>query len=105
MGTPASAGDTNASRAWIGAPAPWQLPTHSGTDNEGEGMVLADLDTGINHANSSFDATGAEDGYVAADPGTARFGVCDSSNTSQAAMKPSFFACNNKLIGAYTYTL
>jgi subtilisin family serine protease len=107
VGLPATVGDTNASRAWINAPTVWQLQTTTstgGTDNEGEGMVLADLDTGINHANSSFAATGPKDGYVVADPGSKRFGVCDTSNTAQHGQEPTFFACNNKLIGAYTYT-
>jgi subtilisin family serine protease len=103
VGMPAAAGDTNASRAWINAPVVWQLPTN-GTDNEGEGIVFADLDTGINHANASFAETGGLDGYTAHDPGSLRFGVCDNSNASQHPLKPSFFTCNKKLIGAYTYT-
>ncbi|HEX7966440.1 MAG TPA: S8 family serine peptidase [Gammaproteobacteria bacterium] len=103
IGTPAAGTDTNASRDWIGAPAVWQLPTN-GTDNEGEGVVLADLDTGINSANASFHATGPRDNYVAADPGGLRFGVCDSGNAGQSPLKPSFFQCNDKLLGGYTYT-
>ncbi|HEU5399109.1 MAG TPA: S8 family serine peptidase [Gammaproteobacteria bacterium] len=100
VGDPASASDTNASRAWVNAPGVWVL------GSEGEGIVVADVDTGINDANSSFAATGPLDGYVAANPlGTGNFlGVCDPSNTSQHSKKPSFFACNDKLIGAYTYT-
>lgn len=100
---PATAGDTNASRAWVNAPKVWVLPTHSGTDNEGEGMVLADLDTGINHANSSFDGVGALDGYTALDPTGVRFGVCDPTNASQNSLSTPL-TCNDKLIGAYSYT-
>jgi len=102
VGMPAAAGDTNASRAWVNAPTVWQLPTN-GTDNEGEGVVLADLDTGINHANASFAATGALDGYAALDPGSLRFGVCDPGNTKQHAYSTPL-TCNDKLIGAYSYT-
>ncbi|MGE5626367.1 MAG: S8 family serine peptidase [Bacillota bacterium] len=101
---PASATDTNASRSWISAPAVWQTSSGSLTDTEGEGLVLADLDTGINHANSSFKATGPKDGYTTADPGSLRFGVCDGGNATQSVQKPFFFSCNDKLIGAYTYT-
>ncbi|HLW74331.1 MAG TPA: S8 family serine peptidase, partial [Gammaproteobacteria bacterium] len=102
--TPASAADTNASRSWIKAPTVWQVPTTSSQDNEGEGIVVADVDTGINSENSSFAATGPKDVYIASDPGNLRFGVCDSSNRSQYSQRPSFFKCNDKLIGAYTYT-
>jgi subtilisin family serine protease len=100
---PATAADTNASRVWINAPKVWVLPTHSGTDNEGEGMVLADLDTGINHANLSFADSATLDGYTALDPTGVRFGVCDASNASQHGFSTPL-TCNDKLIGAYSYT-
>lgn len=99
---PASAGDTNASRAWIAAPGVWALPSN-GADDEGEGVVLADLDTGINHANSSFAAKGPLDGYVAVDRNSVRLGVCDPNNAAQHALSTPL-TCNNKLIGAYSYT-
>ncbi|HET6724886.1 MAG TPA: S8 family serine peptidase [Gammaproteobacteria bacterium] len=100
----ATAGDTAASRAWINAPAVWQTPP--GLDTEGEGIVVASVDTGINFAASSFAATGPVDGYVVQNPlGSGHYlGVCDPTNTDQAAKKPGFFDCNDKLIGAYTYT-
>lgn len=104
VGMPAAAANTNASRDWINAPVVWQLPTHAGADNEGEGIVFADLDTGINQGNSSFAQTGPRDGYVAQDPGGLRFGVCNPADSTQAPKKPGFFSCNDKLIGAYTYT-
>lgn len=102
VGDPASASDTNASRAWIGAPGVWG----AAPGTEGEGIVVADVDTGINDANSSFLAKGPLDDYAAVNPlGTGNFlGVCDPSNSSQSSKKPLFFACNDKLIGAYTYT-
>ncbi|HET8552774.1 MAG TPA: S8 family serine peptidase [Gammaproteobacteria bacterium] len=105
----AQATDTGASRAWIDTTAVWALPTattDAGPDTEGEGIVVADIDTGINSANDSFAAMGPVDGYAVQDPlGSGHYlGVCDPTNTDQAAKKPSFFACNDKLIGAYTYT-
>lgn len=103
VGIPAAAGDTNASRGWVNAPIAWQLPTFNATDNEGEGIVAAVLDTGVNHANSSFAGTGALDGYVAKDPAGLRFGVCDTANTAQHSLSTPL-NCNNKLIGAYSYT-
>ena len=72
---------TNASRAWISAPGVWQLPSNSNPDTEGEGIVVADVDTGINDANSSFAALGPLDSYTAVNPlghGT-YLGVCGSS--------------------------
>jgi subtilisin family serine protease len=103
---PASAADTGVSRAWIGAPDLWPLPRFKGLDAEGEGVVVADIDTGINSANQSFAAVGPVDGYSAENPlGSGQYlGVCDPSNSDQAAKKPPFFHCNDKLIGAYSYT-
>ena len=102
---PASSADTDFSRNWINAPGVWPLSTDiTYNDNEGEGIVVADVDTGINSGNSSFAATGPKDSYAAVDPTTLRFGVCDSGNTAQHSLKPAFFNCNNKMIGAYTYT-
>ncbi|HET7307385.1 MAG TPA: S8 family serine peptidase [Gammaproteobacteria bacterium] len=102
----AQADDTGASRAWIDAPAVWALSTATTADTEGEGIVVADIDTGINSANDSFAAVGPVDGYAVQDPlGSGNYlGVCDPTNIDQTAKKPSFFACNDKLIGAYTYT-
>ncbi|HET7369423.1 MAG TPA: S8 family serine peptidase [Gammaproteobacteria bacterium] len=105
---PATQADTGASRAWIGAPEIWPLPTTdtgAGLDTEGEGIVVASLDTGINSGNASFAATGL-DGYTTRNPlGSGQYlGVCDPANADQAPKKPAFFNCNSKLIGAYTYT-
>ncbi|HEY1772818.1 MAG TPA: S8 family serine peptidase [Gammaproteobacteria bacterium] len=106
VATPASAGDTNTSRAWINTPVVWQIQTTAsagGTDNEGEGIVVADIDTGINDQNSSFAAVGPLDEYTAIDPGSLRFGVCDINNPGQNGLNQPV-RCNDKLIGAYTYT-
>ena len=108
---PATATDTFPSRSWIGSAQLWALPTFntgSGSDNEGEGVVVADLDTGINAANSSFAAAGA-DGYTIANPlgASSYLGVCNPANTAagQPDTYQASFPCNSKLIGAYTYTL
>lgn len=102
---PAIAANTEPSRAWIGADTVWSKQTFAGTDNEGEGMVVADLDTGVNAGNSSFKAAGL-DGYTILNPLSHFLGVCDPNNTA-SGQPNSFdgsFSCNSKLIGAYTYT-
>jgi Subtilase family/PA domain/Viral BACON domain len=117
---PGTAAYTFPSRSWIGADSVWTLPTFNTgvgatpNDNEGEGIVVADLDTGINAANSSFAADGP-DGYSISDPlGSNNYlGVCDPNNASDGTLVSgsppqayqSGFPCNNKLIGAYTYTI
>ncbi|MGH8378704.1 MAG: S8 family serine peptidase, partial [Gammaproteobacteria bacterium] len=112
---PATAANTFPSRSWIGADQVWALPTFNtgvagatGNDNEGEGVVVADIDTGINAANSSF-AASAADSYTIPNllGGTNYLGVCDPNNTASGqpdTYQPNF-PCNSKLIGAYTYTL
>lgn len=111
---PAVSADTEPSRAWIGSDAVWSKPTFatgvagaSGNDNEGEGMVVADLDTGVNALNSSFAAAGL-DNYTIPNPlGTNNYlGVCNPANTApgQPNSHDASFSCNSKLIGAYTYT-
>lgn len=113
---PASASDTFYSRSWIGAPAVWADKTYSNLDNEGEGIVVADVDTGINSGNLSFAALGPKDNFTTLDPlGSGNYlGVCDSHNASDGTLADatnypqtyqSGFPCNSKLIGAYTYTL
>lgn len=115
-GIPAGATDTFYSRSWIAAPSVWADKTYSNLDNEGEGIVVADVDTGINSGNSSFAATGPKDGFATVDPlGSGKYlGVCDSSNSSDGTLADatnypqtyqSGFHCNDKLIGAYTYTI
>ncbi|HET7675854.1 MAG TPA: S8 family serine peptidase, partial [Gammaproteobacteria bacterium] len=104
---PATAASTGASRTLVGTPEVWSIPTFdtgAGEDTEGEGIVVADLDTGINAGNSSFAATGA-DGYTIQNPlgHGVYLGVCDPANTEQAARKPVSFQCNDKLIGTYTF--
>ncbi|HEX6550027.1 MAG TPA: S8 family serine peptidase [Gammaproteobacteria bacterium] len=115
-GIPATAADTFFSRSWIGAPSVWADKTFNNLDNEGEGIVVADVDTGINSGNASFAATGPKDGYVTVDPlGSGKYlGVCDSNNATDGTLAntstypqtyQSGFPCNDKLIGAYTFTI
>ncbi|HET7650923.1 MAG TPA: S8 family serine peptidase, partial [Gammaproteobacteria bacterium] len=116
-GIPASAADTFYSRSWIGAPSVWTDTSFNNLDNEGEGIVVADVDTGINAQNSSFAATGPKDAYITTDPlGSGKYlGVCDANNATDGTLVsgssstyPQAYQsgfCNDKLIGAYTYTI
>lgn len=83
---------TDAGPAWIGAPKLWSNPPNS---TMGEGVVVAVLDTGINHDHPSFADVGA-DGYNHTNPlGSGIYipgSYCDTTD-------PSF--CNDKLIGAW----
>ena len=87
---------------WIGAPTLWDgTAVPDGTETKGEGVLVGILDTGINFDHPSFSATPA-DGFVYPHP-SKYLGVCDSTNALQydAAY---LNACNDKLIGAYSYT-
>lgn len=92
--------DTDEGPELIGAPAVWDGETFNGIGTYGEGVVVGIIDTGINFDHPSFSETPA-DGYVY--PTEAKYlGVCDPTNTAQydAAYAD---ACNDKLIGAFTY--
>lgn len=70
--------------------------TPSGVGNEGEGMVIGIVDSGMNSGHESYAATGG-DGYIHTNPlGGNYLGVCSGGNTD-----PNF-TCNDKLIGSYT---
>jgi hypothetical protein len=90
------AADTDAGPTLIGAANLWSgvpgLPAA-----QGEGMVVAVLDTGINWGSPSFAATGA-DGYTAVNPnGSGNYlGTC-------APGGPDEGRCNDKLIGGYDF--
>lgn len=82
---------TDVGPAWIGAPTIW-----GGSEpNEGEGLVVAVLDTGVNSDHPSFADVG-DDGYDHTNPlGSGSYipgSYCDVTD-------PSF--CNDKLIGAW----
>ncbi|HZU86516.1 MAG TPA: S8 family serine peptidase, partial [Anaerolineaceae bacterium] len=85
----------------IGAPAIWDGETASGLETKGEDIIVGIIDTGINFDHPSFAPTSTIDPYVY--PVAAKyFGVCDPTNALQ--YDPAYAAaCNNKLIGAFTY--
>jgi subtilisin family serine protease len=77
---------------------------------KGEGVVVGVIDSGINTTHPSFAEVGG-DGYRHINPlGQGSFkGACDPANLpSRAQGNPSGYnpaiACNNKLIGAWTFT-
>ncbi|MCB1561651.1 MAG: S8 family serine peptidase [Xanthomonadales bacterium] len=83
---------TDAGPRWIHADAIW------GGDpdiaNEGEGVVIGVIDTGIEATHPAFAATGPVDGYVHQNPRGTRLGKCSGGGGG----------CNDKLIGIYDFT-
>ncbi len=80
------------------------------TGYKGEGIVVGVLDSGINTTHPSFAEIGG-DGYEHLNPlGQGNYkGACDPANLPQASpSNPSGYnpalECNNKLIGAWTFT-
>jgi subtilisin family serine protease len=86
--------------AFIGADAIWNGSATNGVATQGEGVVVGELDTGINWQSPSFAATGPVDGYVHVNPlGSGNYlGTCGS-----AAPNPDLGHCNDKLIGMYNF--
>jgi uncharacterized repeat protein (TIGR01451 family) len=86
---------TDVGPAWIGAPELWTNPPNS---TQGEGIVVAVLDSGINHDHPSFADVGG-DGYDHDNPlGSGNYlpgSYCDTEDAS---------FCNDKLIGAWDFT-
>ncbi|NOK58825.1 MAG: hypothetical protein GFH27_549301n147 [Chloroflexi bacterium AL-W] len=68
--------------------------------NQGEGMIVGIIDTGINYDHASFADVGA-DGYDHTNPlGEGVYvGVCDP----ESDIFQDTFVCNDKLIGAWTW--
>ncbi len=90
--------DTDAGPTWIGADGVWDGsadPVDLGT--KGEGILVGIIDTGINFDHPSFSDT-PEDEYVYEWTGD-YLGVC-----APAGVPAYADACNDKLVGAYTYT-
>ncbi|MEO1233552.1 MAG: S8 family serine peptidase, partial [Myxococcota bacterium] len=86
--------DTDVGPEWIGAPAVWDdHPPFA--SSHGEGVVVAILDSGINHDHPAFADVGS-DGYDHTNPlGSGNYipgSYCDVTD-------PTF--CNDKLIGAW----
>ncbi|MBY6064163.1 S8 family peptidase [Pseudidiomarina sediminum] len=78
----------------IGADRIWQDTTQRPDGAYGEGVVIAIIDSGINHDHPSFAVEG-DDGYVHQNPFGAGtyFGDCEADAS----------LCNDKLIGIYSY--
>jgi len=91
--------DTDAGPTWIGADGIWDgtaVPDDIG--NKGEGILAGIIDSGINFDHPSFSETPI-DGYTYDWTGN-YLGVCDPTTGVPAYAE----ACNNKVVGAYTYT-
>ena len=86
---------TDAGPAFIRADQIWNGNTPAGVSTKGEGIVVGILDTGINFDHPSF-ADDADPAYTY--PSTTPKGVCAVSGGLYEN------ACNNKLIGAYSFT-
>jgi subtilisin family serine protease len=92
---------TDRGPAFIGAPSIWDGSASNGVASEGEGIVVADLDTGINWESPAFAATGPIDGYVHVNPNGAGnyLGLCGPTPPNA-----DLGHCNDKLIGMYDFT-
>lgn len=93
--------DTDVGPTLIGAPIAWagSAGTPGGAPGvQGEGMVVAMLDSGINFGAPSFTATDPVDGYVHANPlGAGNYlGTCAPGGVDEGR-------CNAKLIGGYDF--
>ncbi|HVV98350.1 MAG TPA: S8 family serine peptidase, partial [Rhodanobacteraceae bacterium] len=92
---------TDRGPAFIGAPSIWDGSASNGIASQGEGVVVADLDTGINWESPAFAATGPIDGYVHVNPNGAGnyLGLCGPTPPNA-----DLGHCNDKLIGMYDFT-
>lgn len=90
--------DTDVGPQWINAQKIWRGPPYNVAHSKGEGIVIAVLDTGINHDHPSFADIGG-DGYDHRNPlGSGNYvpgSYCDTVDAS---------FCNDKLIGAWDMT-
>jgi len=86
--------------AFIGADTIWTGSSTNGVATQGEGIVVGELDTGINWQSPSFAATGPADGYAHVNPlGSGNYlGTCGA-----ASPNPDLGHCNDKLIGMYNF--
>jgi subtilisin family serine protease len=85
---------TDAGPAWIGATAVWG-GTGGPKATKGEGVVVGDVDSGINFKHPSFADVGG-DGYDHTNPRGKFYGLCDP-----VLGKPY---CNDKLIGVWDFS-
>ncbi len=94
--------DTDRGPTWIGAPGIWDGTQTGGLPaTKGEGVILGDVDTGVNMNHASF-SDAPPDGHVYVNPlGSGVFGGwCDPGNPN---FDPSY-ACNDKLFAAWDFT-
>jgi uncharacterized repeat protein (TIGR01451 family) len=90
--------NTDAGPMWIGAGGIWEgTAVPDGVGNKGEGILVGMIDSGINFDHPSFSDEPA-DGFVYEWEGD-YLGVCAPDGDPNYAE-----ACNDKLVGAYTYT-
>nr|WP_325141706.1 S8 family serine peptidase [Dokdonella sp.] len=89
---------TDRGPAFIGATSIWEGTTASGVATEGEGILIGDIDTGINWESPAFAAVGPIDGYVHQNPkGNGTYlGQCAPGGVDEGR-------CNDKLIGIYNF--
>ncbi len=92
---------TDRGPAFIGAPSIWDGSATGGIATQGEGIVAAVLDTGINWQSPAFAATGPIDGFVHVNPlGAGNYlGLCGMTPPNADLGR-----CNAKLIGMYDFT-
>lgn len=92
---------TDRGPAFIGAPMIWNGTATVGPGSQGEGVIFADLDTGINWQSPAFAAIGPIDAYQHVNPNGAGtyLGLC-----GPRAPNADLGRCNDKLIGMYDFT-
>jgi subtilisin family serine protease len=92
---------TDRGPAFIGAPSIWDGTASGGVLSQGEGIIVADLDTGINWQSPAFAAVGPTDSYAHVNPNGAGnyLGLC-----GPVPPNADLGRCNDKLIGMYDFT-
>jgi len=93
--------NTDRGPQWIGAPGVWDGSETGGLGStRGEGIVVGDLDTGVNFGHPSY-SDNPDDGHNYVNPnGSGNFlGWC---NPGHPDFDPAY-TCNDKLIGAWDY--
>jgi hypothetical protein len=89
---------TNRSTSFIGADKIWDGSATGGLATQGEGIVIGDIDSGINFTSPSFASPGPVDSYVYTNPlGAGNYlGLCQPGGVDEGH-------CNAKLIGLYDF--
>ena len=89
---------TDRGPAFIGADKIWDGTATGGVKSEGEGVVIGDIDSGINFTSPSFAGIGPIDGYHHVNPlGAGNYlGQCAPAGVDVGN-------CNDKLVGLYDF--